>query len=525
MKLKINGTLYLKHWRMNKMSTIKPELTIVVTAYNNGLYVRECLKSIYNQTYQNYKVIVVEDKSTDNTKEVIKEYIQDKKNFQLIELLENSGSASLPRNIGIEHTDTEYIMFLDGDDWYTTDACEILVSEIKKNDSDMVCGQAIRTNTYSIWFQKLLYSKTRININLRLFPDLLYCSLSVNKIYKREFLNKHNLRFLNGHFYEDILFVSQAYLLAEKISIIDKPVYFWRVVEHNKNKSVTHQRDNPINFIHRMKVHDLLDDFMMDNKDHIYLQKKNERFLKHDFVLYLDDYSKFDDAYKKTFKETMHVYFNKRFTRQEYFHVREKNRIAAYLLHVGDFEAFEDYMEMLSNHPISNERIRKKGNFLYFHSDKIVADEHFYLNMKTLQFTLSVQDLAVNNKEMYFKMELDVFGVEKDDCRVEFYLENVHSKKKKVFSVAEYTFSLGTDKITVGNSILKFDLYVHDVKFTYECSSAFLETKKYISLPFQNKVIKTNISPKDCLALNVSYSSTGELLKAKLKNVVKKKKL
>lgn len=102
-------------------------------------------------------------------------------------------------------------MFLDGDDWYTSNACEVMLNAAKRTGSDIVAGQVIRTNNYETWYKNQIYSRERTNINVREFPELIFDSLSVNKIYKREFLDRNNLRFQEGLHYEDVLFTGQAY--------------------------------------------------------------------------------------------------------------------------------------------------------------------------------------------------------------------------------------------------------------------------------------------------------------------------
>src|SRR5690606_13985738 len=157
----------------------------------NELYIEEALESLNEQSFQDMEVVVVNDASTDKTGEIIDRYIADKPKFKAIHLEKNSGGCSVPRNTGIENSSGKYLMFLDGDDWYAKDACEKMVAAIKLTDSDFVSGQAIRTNNYEIWYYRQIYSTERININVREFTELLFDSLSVNKIYKRSFLNKH----------------------------------------------------------------------------------------------------------------------------------------------------------------------------------------------------------------------------------------------------------------------------------------------------------------------------------------------
>jgi glycosyltransferase involved in cell wall biosynthesis len=100
---------------------MKPGVSIVVTCYNYGSYVAECLDSIKNQTYSNYEVIIVNDGSTDNSEEIIKQYLLDKR-FRYIKQ-ENAGQTKA-KNRGIKESKAGFIAFLDADDVWRSDKLE-----------------------------------------------------------------------------------------------------------------------------------------------------------------------------------------------------------------------------------------------------------------------------------------------------------------------------------------------------------------------------------------------------------------
>ena len=278
-----------------------PKLSVVVIAFNNELYIEEALESLHEQTYRDFEVVVVNDFSSDGTGRLIDRFVEGKANFKAVHLPENSGGCSAPRNTGIAHTTGEYIMFLDGDDWYTIDACEKMVEAIERTGSDFVAGQVIRTNNYEIWYHKQIYSQERLNFNIREFTYMLFDSLSVNKIYKRSFLNQHHLRFPEGIHYEDVVFTGKAYFLADSISVIPEPIYYWRVVENTAAKSITNRRHEFENFENRIIAHRYFDQSMRGNGALLYQKEKNNKFLRHDLKLYTNDYLQYDKDYKVRF--------------------------------------------------------------------------------------------------------------------------------------------------------------------------------------------------------------------------------
>lgn len=118
------------------------KISIVIPVYNVLAYIDECLKSLKEQTigFDNLEVIMVDDCSTDGSREKIKEYVQLYNNIVGIYLDKNSGAAGKARNEGVKAVTSEYIMFLDPDDMYYKDACELLFCTIKETGADMVSG-------------------------------------------------------------------------------------------------------------------------------------------------------------------------------------------------------------------------------------------------------------------------------------------------------------------------------------------------------------------------------------------------
>jgi len=114
-------------------------ISIIVAAYNVEEYLSECLQSIKNQTHDNWKAIIVNDGSTDNTLQVIQELIQDDARFSLLD--QPNGGVSKARNAGIQAATGIYLTFMDGDDfWQPTFLAELLAA-IQTRDVDMAyCG-------------------------------------------------------------------------------------------------------------------------------------------------------------------------------------------------------------------------------------------------------------------------------------------------------------------------------------------------------------------------------------------------
>jgi len=96
-------------------------ISIIVPVYNAERFIRDTIKTVQNQTYKNWELILINDCSTDNSANIIKEYLSDK--IKLIELQENSGAA-ICRNTGIDNARGRYIAFLDSDDLWVENKLE-----------------------------------------------------------------------------------------------------------------------------------------------------------------------------------------------------------------------------------------------------------------------------------------------------------------------------------------------------------------------------------------------------------------
>lgn len=119
-------------------------VTIVIPCYNVAKYIKKCIDSLVDQSFQKFKVILVDDKSTDDTYQYLLQ-LQATSGLDIMVLQNscNSGPA-VSRNKGILEADTKYITFCDSDDWYEPDFLKTMVSLLEDNAADMAfCGYKV----------------------------------------------------------------------------------------------------------------------------------------------------------------------------------------------------------------------------------------------------------------------------------------------------------------------------------------------------------------------------------------------
>lgn len=114
---------------MNKEELV----SIIVPVYNSEKFIKNTIKTVEKQTYENWELLLVNDCSTDNSKKIIEEYEKKDKRIKLIDLEQNSGAA-IARNTGIDRANGKYIAFLDSDDLWEKEKLEKQIKFIKNNN-------------------------------------------------------------------------------------------------------------------------------------------------------------------------------------------------------------------------------------------------------------------------------------------------------------------------------------------------------------------------------------------------------
>lgn len=224
-----------------------PKISLILSAYNEEKFIKKAIESVINQTLKDIEIIIVNDGSTDDTLNIINSYGNSDSRIKVIDQ-ENIGLGA-SRNKGMKIASGEYITFLDGDDWFATDAFEISYKEAKAKNTDITMYQMINYDDESgrvyenDWFNlnNLDESFDNIVFSPEKTKDFLF-DLSVSscqKIYRNSFLKSINASFPEGIYFEDMPFFFHVYLKAKRISIIRKHLYYRR----KHDASITHVVD------------------------------------------------------------------------------------------------------------------------------------------------------------------------------------------------------------------------------------------------------------------------------------------
>ncbi len=233
-------------------------ISIIVAAYNVEMYIGKCIKSLIKQTFSNIEIVVVNDGSTDSTRDILEKYssiddrikIVNKKNEGLIEA----------RKSGLKVASGEYIMFVDGDDWLKNDACELLYNKATSYNLDIAYYNLVfaigkhlkQNNIYDFgviegeeYLKLVLTNKIRAN--------------TVLQFIRREFLIENNIKFIQDVTYaEDLAITVSLAINNPKVGCVNQSLYYY----YQRADSITKIVDKKVFDIE--KVIDTIEKYLMD---------------------------------------------------------------------------------------------------------------------------------------------------------------------------------------------------------------------------------------------------------------------
>ncbi|QLH74229.1 MAG: glycosyltransferase family 2 protein [Methanomassiliicoccales archaeon] len=215
-------------------------ISVIVPIYNTSEYLPKCIDSLLAQTIKDIEIILINDGSKDNSLEIMKSYqSRYPEKIKIIDQ-ENQGQGAA-RNEGIKASTGRYIMFLDSDDEYVPNACEMLFWVAKKYCCDMVVGRIAWNLNSKIIPQeshekKLVKYLSRRFINIRNDQSAMFMNI-VCTLYSSQLLKENNIMFPEGVFWEDMPFALQAWYYSKNIGVCSEIVYLRTMRDDSTTKT------------------------------------------------------------------------------------------------------------------------------------------------------------------------------------------------------------------------------------------------------------------------------------------------
>jgi len=203
---------------------MKSKVSVIVPVYNVEQYVERCLRSIMDQTFKNIEIIVVDDGTKDSSGEIADKLALLDDRIKVIHK-QNEG-VSTARNVGLNNSNGDYIVFVDSDDYLEIDCIEHFVDVITNTKTEIVCG----LSHYSVWNTEQNKKITYSIINSVTAMEYIYLekiNVAVwNKMYSRKLLVNNGILFNKNIWYgEGMLFNIESFQCTEKIALTNKKVY------------------------------------------------------------------------------------------------------------------------------------------------------------------------------------------------------------------------------------------------------------------------------------------------------------
>ena len=207
----------------------RADISIIVPVYNVKDYLARCLDSLLAQTHRAIRILVVDDGSTDGSGRMADDYAR--RDARITVIHQQNGGLSEARNAGIRASDSEYLMFVDSDDYIEPDSCERLLACARRDECDVVNADNIYvTERECEYMHKRLEGLTLPCAGSAFLTHCLArgeMSMCVQYgLYSRALIVDNGLYFKPGIYHEDELWTPQVYLAAQRVSHADMCFYY-----------------------------------------------------------------------------------------------------------------------------------------------------------------------------------------------------------------------------------------------------------------------------------------------------------
>ena len=269
---------YIQHFLQNKHKTKESNeiiISLIIAVFNDEKYLKECLDSAINQTLKNIEIICINDGSTDNSLNILKEYEVKDKRIIIIDQ-KNQGLAS-SRNNALKIAKGKYVVFLDSDDYLVDDALEKIYCTMEYLKIDMLSYSGVnfddKTKVESINdYWEFLYLPNNFDYTKFNFKK---CSSFAHRMavsscltaYKLGFIKQNDILFPPHLFYEDNVFFTKALIKANNCGIIKDKLYYRRIHQN----SITQNWEK--HFSDFLKIIDLVLTYLKENHIENYVIK------------------------------------------------------------------------------------------------------------------------------------------------------------------------------------------------------------------------------------------------------------
>ena len=212
------------------------KVSFIMPVYNAEEYLEQNIQSILNQDYHNLELILVDDGSSDRSATIIEKYME--KDNRVMGLFQENSGAPAARNKGLDCSSGDYIQFVDSDDYLAAHVTKLMVTEAEKNQSDIVMGWYDTIDENEEYGKTVQLPLAGGTYNWKEMRSALSLGTSVpgNKLLSAKMVKDNQIYFDDLRQAQDLNYYIKLLLFAEKITILEKVVYHYRV----RSGSISH---------------------------------------------------------------------------------------------------------------------------------------------------------------------------------------------------------------------------------------------------------------------------------------------
>lgn len=451
---------------------MEEKLSVIVPCYNVEVYIEKIVRFLTSQTYKNIEIIMVDDCSTDNTYEKIKEF-RHIKNLKILKNTENRGTG-FARNRGIEISTGKYIGFIDPDDRIDSDYFEILVNKMKESNAEIVVTDMISVeeeNEKNFFYTSACAGPEISKYNL---INNGMAASACNKLYKREVIEKYP--FIEGKINEDVGSILPAIINSKKVDYTDKTKYYYIQRKNStQNSNITEKRLDMFEAVKRCL------NLIKNNRD---FQKYKDSILYHQiFMLYVFVMPKQKNFFKR------YKILRKFILLQEEYKLYENENVIEFLEEMSnkDRKYFIKLVECLKNKKVFcasffmgcnnlKQRAKKYVKLIWKRILKPILKFFlkpilkFFFKPKVLRYKISMDDLIKKAKSQKKKKQTDI--------KISVVIPNYNYEKfliKRLYSILNQTEKIyeiiilddnssDDSKILIDELVNKINKYVNITK-------------------------------------------------------------
>ncbi|SFC74245.1 glycosyltransferase family 2 protein [Butyrivibrio sp. YAB3001] len=210
-----------------------PEFSVIIPVYNVKDYLNACIDSILEQSYKNFEIILVDDGSTDGSETICDEYSKKYNNIYVYH--KQNGGQSSARNIGVEHANGTYFIFVDSDDFIATNTLEMFKERIDQLTTvDVILSEEmseVRNDGTIVPPDNKLDQQEYFRLNGQMALTKMYQTIPnwspCGKCYRTEYWRNKTFKFIEGRISEDLQLIDRVILEADVVSMVS-PHYYYR---------------------------------------------------------------------------------------------------------------------------------------------------------------------------------------------------------------------------------------------------------------------------------------------------------